>query len=110
MKETKQAVKQTGQQGDVVIRRVECIPQGAVLVSKGRCVLAEGKSTGHAHVVEDEEAELVRVGERMLLKLGRQATVTHEEHGPVTLEAGVWEVGRVQEYDYLSQMAHNVAD
>jgi len=37
-------------------------------------------------------------------------TSRHEEHGPVTLEPGVYEVGRVAEYDYLSEMTRNVAD
>lgn len=99
------------QQGDVILRKLTAMPDGnAAPVSKGRCVLAEGESTGHAHVIEDDEAELIRIGERMLLKLGRAATVVHEEHGPITLAPGIWEVGRVQEYDYLSKMARPVAD
>jgi hypothetical protein len=79
-------------------------------ISKIRCVLAEGESTGHMHAVEDNEAELMRIGERMILSLGKPATVTHQEHGPITLDAGLWEIGRVQEYDYWSKMARTVAD
>ena len=93
------------------MKRLETLPEGsAKSVSKGRCVLAEGESTGHAHVVEDDEAELIQIGERMLLKLGKAATVVHEEHGPITLEPGIWEVGRVREYDYYAQMARPVTD
>ena len=99
------------QQGDVILRKIETMPEGKQeRVTLKRCVLAEGEHTGHAHVVEDDEAELIRIGERMLLKLGKSATVTHQEHKPVELGPGIWEVGRVQEFDYLSMMARRVAD
>ena len=99
------------QQGDVVLVKLLAMPKGKPKsVSKGRCVLAEGETTGHMHAVEDDEAELVQIGERMLLMLGKAATVTHQEHGPITLDPGIWEIGRVQEYDYWSKMARSVAD
>lgn len=99
------------QQGDVVLRRLDAMPMGeAKTVSRKRCVLAEGEATGHAHVVEESEAELIQIGERMLLKLTRSATVVHEEHKPIVLGPGIWEVGRVQEFDYFTQMARTVAD
>lgn len=108
MKTTK--AKLRAQQGDVVLRKIDCVPVGAKLITRKRCVLAEGEATGHAHVVDDEEAELLRDGERILLKLTRAATVVHEEHKPIQLSPGVWEIGRVQEYDYFSKMARPVAD
>ena len=98
------------QQGDVLLRKLDSMPEGKRgQPTRGRLVLAHGES-GHAHILEDEEAELIQMGERMLLKLGRKATVQHEEHGPVTLSPGIWEVGRVQEYDYLAQMSRAVQD
>ena len=99
------------QQGDVTITRLETMPEGErKQISRRRCVLAEGEVTGHAHVIEDEDAELVQIGERMLLSLGKPATLKHEEHGPITLEPGVYEIGRIAEYDYFAQMARPVAD
>ena len=68
-----------------------------------------GHHLEHAHV-EDDEAELIQIGERMLLKLDRAATVVHEEHGPITLEPGIWEIGRVKEYDWFSKMERQVVD
>lgn len=98
------------QQGDVTIVWLPALPEGKqTIIAKGRCVLAHGES-GHSHVVEDDEAELIQIGERILLKLTRAATVTHEEHKPQTLTPGIWEIGRVQEYDYLSQMSRPVQD
>jgi len=53
------------QQGDVLITRLKTAPRGVTkTISKGRCVLAEGESTGHAHVVENDDAELIQLGER----------------------------------------------
>jgi hypothetical protein len=98
------------QQGDVLFRLVT-LPKGKqTVLAKKRCVLAEGEHTGHAHVVEDDEAELVQIGEKILLTLTKEATVKHEEHKPVTLSPGIWEIGRVKEYDYFSQMVRQVAD
>ena len=94
----------------MLLRKLAAMPRGEQKsVSKIRCVLAHGES-GHSHVVEDDEAELIQIGERMLLKLERAVTVVHEEHKPVTLEPGIWEVGRVKEYDYFAQMARSVCD
>lgn len=98
------------QQGDVCLTPLPSFPTGEKRVTATkRCVLAHGES-GHSHVVEGEDAELIQIGERMLLKLTKEATVKHEEHHAITLEPGIWEIGRVKEYDYLSRMARNVQD
>lgn len=75
-------------------------------------MLAHGES-GHSHVVEDEDAELIQIGERMILKLTKslEATpATHEEHQAHHLSPGIWDIGRVQEYDYFSKMTRQVQD
>lgn len=105
-----QVVTLNSQQGDVLLRKLNAMPTGEQkIVAKRRCVLAHGES-GHSHTVEDEDAELIQIGERMLLKLERAATVTHEEHGAHVLSPGIWEIGRVQEFDYFSTMARPVQD
>jgi hypothetical protein len=69
-------------------------------IGRKTLVLAHGEN-GHSHVIEDDEAELIQIGERMLLNLEWPATVKHEEHGPIN--PGIWEIGRVKEYDWLSR-------
>ena len=102
--------KKTAQQGDVLLRRLTAMPAGEQKrVSRKRLVLAHGES-GHSHVIEDDEAELIQIGNRMLLRLERAATVTHEEHRAIRLEPGIWEVGRVREYDWFSKMERQVVD
>jgi len=110
MKNKIKIAKSTAQQGDVILRKIDSLPSldGAKVTHK-RLVLAHGES-GHSHVIEDDEAELIEIGERMLLKLAKPATIKHEEHGPVRLSPGIWEVGRVKEFDYFQQMARQVMD
>lgn len=100
------------QQGDVIFTRITEIPKSANRVKpdhRGH-VLAEGEATGHAHTIEDSDAELYREGERLLALIHKTSTVKHQEHGPVMLEPGIWEIGRVREYDYLSKIERWVMD
>jgi hypothetical protein len=46
----------------------------------------------------------------MILTLTKQATVKHEEHGPITLTPGIWEIGRVREFDWFAMMERTVVD
>lgn len=103
--------KITAQQGDVCLKKLTRLPAGKQeIVAKKRLVVAEGEHTGHAHVIEDDDAELIRIGEQILLRLEKSATIKHDEHKPITLEPGIWEVGRVQEYDYFAHMKRQVID
>jgi hypothetical protein len=75
-----------------------------------RLVIAEGEHTGHNHVIEDESTIMFQVGDKFYLELEKAATVKHQEHKPVTLSPGIWEIGRVQEYDWFSKMTRQVVD
>lgn len=98
------------QQGDVLLRKLDRMPIGDhAVIGRKRLVLAHGES-GHSHVVEDDEAELIQIGERILLNLERAATVKHEEHKEIRLSPGIWEVGRVREYDWFSKIERQVVD
>lgn len=98
------------QQGDVNGRKLAALPDGAKkIIARKRLVVAHGES-GHSHVIEDDEAELIEIGGKILLNLTRRATLVHEEHKPITLSPGIWEIGRVQEYDWFSKMQRQVMD
>lgn len=103
--------KTTFQQGDVLGKKLPAMPTLSkdAKITRKRLVLAHGES-GHSHVIEDDDAQLIQDGERMLLTLTKAATVKHEEHGPITLSPGIWEIGRVREYDYFSKMTRQVID
>ena len=95
------------QQGDVLIETA-AIPKEATR-TRGR-VLAEGEATGHAHRVEGD-AEMLGLGERIFLRvLSNDARVVHEEHRPIALPPGEYEVRRVREYDDFTEEARRVRD
>jgi hypothetical protein len=97
-------------QGDVLLVPVGELPEGSELVSQegGRVVLARGEATGHAHVLEDERAgfyEHVQLRRwaaslrtRFLVVEGGASTLSHEEHDPLSVPPGVYEVRRQREY------------
>jgi hypothetical protein len=89
------------QQGDVIIRSIEKIPDGVKQVSRTArgFVLAEGEATGHAHVIEDD-IEMYEKDGVLFIKADRPVTVKHEEHKPITLSKGIYTIGLVREYDY----------
>jgi hypothetical protein len=84
--------------GDVLISRVESIPDGSKRLP--HCILAEGELTGHAHRIEGSGvAELFESGgERFLRVLADEARVVHEEHRTITLPRGTYRVWGQREY------------
>jgi hypothetical protein len=65
-------------------------------------VLAEGEATGHFHQIEDGGGVATLLEDqsgRRYLQVGEPVTVTHEEHGPITIEAGEYDVRIQREYD-----------
>jgi hypothetical protein len=92
-------------QGDVLLVRVEGfqIPTDTRALARehGRNVLAHGEATGHAHAIADEQAALVspNAEELYLLVYGKQATLAHDEHDPISVPRGVYRVVRQREYE-----------
>jgi hypothetical protein len=92
-------------QGDVLLVPVEAVPfVGRGAVEEGpRLVLARGEATGHAHVVLGR-AKLLRprrpraTRARTFLLVEEPATLVHEEHDPVPVAPGAYEVRRQREY------------
>ena len=112
-------------QGDVLVRPTERRPtdQAKLVTDKGRVILAYGEVTGHAHeviggvlaisaepdgppqVIVPEDLDLVPAmelfeepdGSRILV-VKRAALLKHEEHGPIYLVPGGYEVIRQREY------------
>jgi hypothetical protein len=80
-------------------------------VRRESLVIAEGEVTGHKHQVLDVEgAELYDLGERMVLRVTAETgiSIVHEEHAPVQVPAGDYEIRIAQEYTPTE--IRNVAD
>jgi hypothetical protein len=85
-------------QGDVfIIARTGLPKQGR---AERRPVLAEGEATGHAHRVKDPTtANLFSIGSDLFMEVsGDSATIVHDEHQPVTVPRGEYEIRIQREY------------
>ena len=96
--------KQQYRQGDVLLVPVGWAPEGCRPISPdhGRFVLAYGEATGHAHALATDSAEFFQEenGPRrfLLIRGGKSVELRHEEHAPVSLLPGLYEVQRQREY------------
>ena len=95
-------------QGDVLIRRLDALPPDGRKRMKrddqGRIVLAYGEVTGHAHAIYDPGVVAWSLGDKMLLTVTDEtALVKHEEHLPIELPAGHYEVVRQRQWTVAQQ-------
>lgn len=103
--------KNSAQQGDVCLKKLNILPSGKIkVISKNKIVLADGETTGHFHGLMEKDSELLEIDGVRILNLKKKSTLTHQEHKPITLDAGIWQVGIVNEYDYFSRMTRKVVD
>jgi len=96
-------------QGDVFIIPVDTVPVTTVVEPrKGDIILAEGEVTGHAHRITDKKAVMFRLGDQRYLITENESTVTHEEHGAITLPKGSYRI-QIQR-EYTPGAVRNVSD
>jgi hypothetical protein len=103
------------QHGDVIIRGVTKIPKGARRLGRDGClVVMEGEETGHSHIITGQTADLWTLEKdgvtQLYLEVAEPVTITHEEHKPLEIPTGIYEIGRVKEYDYFKEMERYVVD
>lgn len=100
------------QQGDVIIERVGSIPKGKEVQSKERgFVLAEGETTGHAHVITaTNDVYMVQTDTDIYLHVKRKVPLKHEEHTFIEIEPGDYKIRKVMERDHFSRITREVLD
>jgi len=98
-------------QGDVIIKKIDSIPEGVGLVDKTErgYVMAIGEATGHAHVIESD-LECYEKDNILYFKNDKPVALKHEEHGTITIEPGIWKRGIVREFDAFQEESRNVQD
>ncbi|MCW2239530.1 hypothetical protein [Azospirillum canadense] len=102
-------------QGDVLLVAATVLLPGSrpVEAADGRVILARGEVTGHAHSMAAERVRYFREDEtgRGFIQVHGPGPVAlrHEEHAPVNVEPGLYEVRRQREYRPRAQ-AGLVAD
>lgn len=90
-------------QGDVLLRRVGNMPPNlrdkeAVKSISGEITLVQSEIGGNTHVIKAREIEYKLVEGQVnligYLKLGQTSVLKHQEHGPIVVPAGTYEVRR----------------
>ena len=84
-------------QGDVFLQSVVAVPSGATEIT-GDVILAYGEVTGHAHQIKLPATERHKVrywdaGAERFLQVIERVALTHEEHGEIVLDKGVYRQG-----------------
>jgi hypothetical protein len=94
-------------QGDVLIQRIDRIPDG--LEQRNRLVLASGDTSGHKHQIKDRRtAELfvsstMTTGELFLVVIADEAVVVHSEHAEIKLPRGTYRVWKQREFSDVGE-------
>lgn len=84
-------------QGDLLIVKVDKIPEGTVW-RKSR-ILAEGEATGHMHELDSGEVYEKEGTLYFKVAQGGVSTLNHPEHKAVTFDPGEYKVIRQREYE-----------
>lgn len=101
------------QQGDVLFKAIGKLPAGLKkkkAAREGLVTFAEGEVTGHHHSAVADGIELYEKDGVLYCAVEKEATVTHQEHNPVTLPPDNYQIGIVREVDHLAEEIRNVAD
>lgn len=101
-------------QGDILLVRVHCAPQGLVRqpTKTGSVTVGYGEVTGHHHTIQDavwmvapgvltydlHQFALGNGTMPVFVVIDEPTTLTHQEHAPIALDAGVWQVLRQRTY------------
>lgn len=97
-------------QGDVLLRPVTRIPEGAKPVeSQGRVVLAYGEVTGHAHAFYSRATMFRDDGlGRTFISAEAGAELRHEEHTALQVPPGEYEL--INQLQYTPEAIRRVED
>ena len=94
--------------GDLLLKRVESIPQTAKQIESQ--VLATGEATGHKHRLVGQAVILEEPTGQRFVQVNQLAQLVHEEHKPIDLEEGTYAVIHEREYDPFAEAMRRVLD
>lgn len=102
--------------GEVVIRTVKSIPEGAQEVKATKeYKLADSENTGNHHMLQVHDGvKLMEFDDKLYAQLTKDTTVfcrDRARHDDMELKGGhTYEIGIAQEYDHIEQHKRNVLD
>src|SRR3990167_524786 len=90
--------------GDVLLIPAQLPVSAKKVKSVTSFVLAEGETTGHRHVLTAEPTQLIDIyedgGKTYIVPHG-MGTLTHQEHGTLTVLPGTYVLGAEREKDHF---------
>lgn len=69
-----------------------------------------GEVTGHTHDVHCDDMQVLKTDKGFILVLGKEGTVTHQEHKKIVLAPGTYVVEHEREMDWFSKTTRKVID
>lgn len=100
--------------GDVVIQRIEKLPDGFSTYEKQEDnALAYGEATGHVHLLEGGKVDVRKIPSHAfnkIVEIAETAVLKHQEHKQITLPPGVYKTWGQEEYDPFGKKLRQVAD
>ena len=116
------------QQGDVLLKQVDKLPTDVKEVELVDRILQRGETTGHKHQflgntvlkvyadevpVQRDLENVMRITDivgRRFIEVLETADLLHEEHKPIRVEPGLYELDIVREWDYTDGITRSVVD
>jgi len=96
-------------QGDLLIREIKELPENLKRLSHK--ILAEGEVTGHKHqFVGNVDVYENKKGQMMFGVMDANAKLVHQEHKPILIGKGVYEVIKEREYNPFEEEIKQVMD
>ena len=95
-------------QGDIILTKIDKLPEKAKKLKTK--IVARGEVTGHSHRFEDKTTNLFMLNGIMYANVPFATEIIHEEHEPIKIEKGVYEIGNEREYDPFTESIRAVVD
>lgn len=90
-------------QGDVLLKRIDTIPNGQIYEEVKDRILARGEVTGHNHRLQSGRVLRNQSSQQLYVELEQPSELLHEEHGMIPVPPGFYEVIRQREYSPLDE-------
>ena len=84
-------------QGDVLLVPIDAVPRPARR-NDGPVRLSRGRTSRYPHAVSGKRVEAFMANGHDYLRVHETATMTHPEHAPLAIPAGIYRVLRQREY------------
>jgi len=94
--------------GDVFLRKIESIDKGLKKVESN--VIEAGEATGHHHRGINMELYADDKGVIREVEVPQEGYLVHEDHYPIQVEKGAYEIVRQVEYNPYEETARRVMD